>query len=91
MLDLLKQGRRVLNLDQTWLNETSFVRKTWAERNGSSNMVLHSISPRLSMIAALDTDGRVWFSLSHATTDSNMMGLFLHHLTTALDRETPGW
>ena len=43
------------------------------------------------MIAALDTDGRVWFALSHANTDSNMMAVFLHHLTQALDRETPGW
>ena len=43
------------------------------------------------MIAALDTDGRVWFTLSHANTDSNMMTLFLHSLTELLDSETPGW
>ena len=43
------------------------------------------------MIAALDTDGRVWFALSHAATDSNMMALFLQRLTQELDRESPGW
>ncbi len=43
------------------------------------------------MIAALDSDGRVWFTLSHSTTDSNMMALFLHHLIQALDYESPGW
>ena len=43
------------------------------------------------MIAAVDTDGRVWFTLSHANTDSNMIALFLHHLTKTLDSETPGW
>ena len=43
------------------------------------------------MIAALDTDGRVWFALSHAATDSNMMALFLQKLKVTLDRETPGW
>jgi hypothetical protein len=43
------------------------------------------------MITALDTEGRVWFSLSHANTDSNTMMIFLHHLTKALDNETPDW
>ena len=38
-----------------------------------------------------DTEGRVWFSLSHANTDSRMMVLFLHSLSEALDAETPGW
>ena len=43
------------------------------------------------MIAALDTDGRVWFTLYHANTDSNIMTVFLHHLKASLDQETPGW
>lgn len=43
------------------------------------------------MIAALDTEGQVWFTLSHSNTDSNMMALFLHHLIIALDSESPGW
>ena len=43
------------------------------------------------MIAAVDTDGRVWFTLSHSNTESNMIALFLHHLTKELDKETPGW
>ena len=43
------------------------------------------------MIAAVDTDGRCWFSLSHANTDSNMIALFLHNFTKILDQETPGW
>ena len=43
------------------------------------------------MIAALDTDGRVWFTLSHANTDSNIMALFLQNLKATLDQESPGW
>ena len=30
MLKLLKQKKRIINIDETWLNETSFVRKTWS-------------------------------------------------------------
>ena len=32
MIDLMSQGKRVINIDETWINETSFVRKTWAQR-----------------------------------------------------------
>ena len=43
------------------------------------------------MIAALDTDGRVYFSLSHATTDQDTYMLFLRYLVTQLDSDSPGW
>jgi len=40
MLKLLDQGKRVINLDETWLNETSFTRRTWAPKDGSGNVKL---------------------------------------------------
>ena len=91
MMQLLSEGKRVINIDETWLNETSFVRRTWALKQGQGNCPQNTVSPRLSMIAALDTEGRVWFTLSHANTDSNTMAVFLHSLTKKLDYEMPGW
>ena len=91
MLELHKLNQRIINIDETWLNETSHIRRTWALKNGSTNVPQSSVSPRLSMITALDTDGRVWFTLYHANTDSNIMSLFLHKLKSVLDQETPGW
>lgn len=73
------------------MNETSFIRKVWAGKKGEGNTSLNPITPRLSMIAALDTNGTVWFCLSHASTDSNVIALFLKHLTDALDVDSPGW
>ena len=43
------------------------------------------------MIAALDTDGRVWYTLTQVNTDSNIVTLFLHSLIETLDLESPGW
>ena len=91
LLDLLEQGKRIINVDETWLNETSFVRRLWARRGGDGNTRLNSVSPRLSMIAALDISGKVWFSLSHSTTDSDVMAAFLLQLSKVLDEESPGW
>ena len=55
MVDLLAQRKRVINIDETWLNETSFVRKIWASKGGKGNLILRAVQPRISMIAALDT------------------------------------
>ena len=49
------------------------------------------LNPRLSLIAALDTEGNVFFSLLHANTDSNMIRMFLSHLFDQLDAEIPNW
>ena len=85
LMQLYQNGKRIINVDETWLNETSHIRKAWAPRDGSTNVPLNTVSPRLSVIAALDTDGKVWFTLCHANTDSNIMILFLRHLKNALD------
>jgi len=90
-MSFLQEGKRIINIDETWLNETSHIKRSWAKRDGVGNVRLKTVSPRLSLIAAMDTDGRVWFSLTHANTDSNIMALFLHHLKEKLDQETPGW
>ena len=55
LLNLLDQGKRIINVDETWLNESSFIRKLWAQRGGNGNVNLRLITPRVSMIAALDT------------------------------------
>ena len=77
-MNLLINKKRIINIDETWLNETSFIRKTWGSKGGEGNTILNSISPRLSMITAIDNYGNIWFSLSHANTDSNMIVLFIH-------------
>ena len=69
MLDFLKSGNRIINIDETWLNESNFVRKTWCHKNTTNSVTIKPISPSLSMIAALDNEGRIYFSLGHATTD----------------------
>ena len=43
------------------------------------------------MITALDTEGRIYFSLSHANTNSQMMLLFLSRLCRVLDSDGWGW
>ena len=91
MLSYLDSRKRVINVDETWLNETGFIRRAWCRPRTQGTVATRPMQPRLSMITALDTDGRVFFSLSHATTDQDTFMLFMRHLVAHLDRETPGW
>ena len=64
IMPLLERRSRILNVDETWLSESTFVRKHWAPKGQPATIPNRTISPRLAIIAAIDTDGRVWFALT---------------------------
>lgn len=90
-LQLLAEGKRIVNIDESWINETTFIRKKWSLKGSNSSVRVRSVTPRLALIAAIDTDGKAWYSLNQANTDSSIMLLFLLHLCKRLDKESPGW
>lgn len=91
MLDLLEQGKRIINVDESWINETNYLRRSWSIPQEAKSQIEPILQPRLAVIAAIDTDGRVFFSLNHSNTDSDVMILFFYRLAEALDLEVPGW
>ena len=91
ILNQLLAGKRMINIDESWINETTFFRKVWTPKKQQSNVRLRMVTPRLALIAAIDTDGRIWYSLNQANTNSSIMLLFLTNLCDKLDRETPNW
>ena len=91
MLEQLEKDQRVINIDESWLNESSFFRKIWASKNQPATYQLRSVSPRISLIAAIDNQGNAWYALNQSNTDSSVMLLFLKSLMETLDYESPGW
>ena len=91
MLPLLEKGKRVINVDESWLNQSRFVRKLWVPSDAASTFTDKQIAPRISLLVALDTEGRLWASCTQANTDADVMTTFLRYLVRQLDRETPGW
>ena len=65
----------------------------WCPKNAPCTITDKFMSPRLALIAALDTDGNIYFSLTHSNTDtdSDVMILFLLGLVNKLNQETPDW
>ena len=57
VLELLKSGVRIVNIDETWLPHFDYRSKKWRQRGEQNTVSYKPLSHRVSMIAALDTDG----------------------------------
>ena len=64
MLEVLKEGTLIINIDESWISETNFVRKTWLPANATGTFPLTAVSHRLALIVALDSEGRLYYSLT---------------------------
>ena len=64
MLQLLQRGVRILNIDESWVHSTNFTRMLWVPAQSPATMRAKPISYRISLIAALDTDGYIYYSLT---------------------------
>ena len=77
MFELLQQGKRIINVDESWMSETEYRRRMWCPSTAPCTITDRALAPRLALIAALDSDGRIFFSLNHSNTDSDVIILFL--------------
>ena len=91
MFELLSLSKRIINVDESWVPETNYNRSMWCPINAPYTITDKFMSPRLALIATLDTDGNVYFSLTHSNTDNNVMLLFILGLVNKLNQETPDW
>ena len=63
MLDRFEEKKRILIIDETTLGESNWQTKTWQGRAYSVSQKIILVTPRISMIVALDTEGEVYWSL----------------------------
>ena len=57
LLATLISGKRVINIDETWLPHTDFRRKKWRVKGDHNSAPLKDNTYRVNMIAALDNEG----------------------------------
>ena len=82
MVKLLESGVRVVNIDESLLKKTSFQVKTWGNKHHSKYSLGSTLNPAISLIATIDTEGTVFFSVSTVNTNTSVMRLFLNELRT---------
>ncbi len=91
MLEVLASGKRVINIDESWLNTMAFKHHSWTKVGEANARPTKELSTRVSFIAAIDNRGASYISLGTANTDSAVMITFLVELAKQLDMEDPYW
>ena len=91
LLENARTGTSILNIDESWIGESDFRRKAWCSPEEVNSTPKMLVRPRLSLIVAVDTEGRVYWCMMQTNTNERTMKLFLLHLFTLLDFERPGW
>ena len=76
VLELLGQGKVLINVDETWLNELDFRRMKWREYGTSNINHGFPLSPRITVIAALDTLGNIYLCLTQAHSNNKTMEIY---------------
>ena len=56
-LDYLVKGKRVINIDESWINEKDYRNKSWRNRYVSNTVGTPAVSPRITFMVAIDSDG----------------------------------
>ena len=87
----MQQGKILINMDETWLNETDFRRWKWRAPGDSNVLPGVAMAPRITLIAALDTLGNAFLTLTQANSNNKTMEIYFHHLTAKLDKIRPHW
>jgi hypothetical protein len=57
MLPILLSGKRVINVDETWVPYLDFRNHKWAPKGHCNTVSSKDLVPKVNMIAALDTLG----------------------------------
>ena len=91
MFELLDQDKRIINIDETWLPHFDYRNKKWRKRGETNTMSSKALNPRVNMIAAVDTDGHLYMSLTQFNTDTDVMLMFLSRLASVLSQEKNDW
>ena len=80
-----------MNVDESWISESDYSRRMWCPTDGAATISNKPLRRKVALIAAVDTEGRAYFALTHSLTNSEVIGTFFSHLCKALDLERADW
>jgi hypothetical protein len=83
----IKKGYRILNLDESWVGGTNYLRRAWKSKSVPNSQVSPPVRPRITLILALDNSGRTYMSLLQCNSNESVMQLFMSELVKILENE----
>ena len=63
MLRLMKEGKRIYNVDESWIDCLNYTRQHWRPRH-YAGVGVKPVTPRISLFACVGSDGSAYYSLT---------------------------
>ena len=63
LIELLVEGKTILNIDETWIGMADFRRMKWQPAGSTNSVAKLQIQPRISMIVGIYSRGKAYLSL----------------------------
>ena len=76
MLALTNKKTIFLNMDETWLDASDYRRMKWKAKDSTNSMPIVQLAPRISMLVAIDTNGKIYLSLVQSNSNVQVMEIF---------------
>ena len=90
-LGLLQNKKRIINIDESWVDSGDYRRRCWQRKGLSPSLPVKKVAPRITLIVAIDTLGKLYASLLQANSDGDTFELFMSELVKTLDWEDRNW
>ena len=81
----------ILNIDESWVDLSDYRFMKWVDYRRPASVAKKSVTPRISLIAAIDNLGNMYACMTQVNTDGKIMCMYLRELTKVLDKERKGW
>ena len=91
MLEVYDAGRRVINVDESWVPVADFHRRRWRRRGMGNSAPEKAFRQKVNIITAISSDGEVWIALTTCNTDTDVLMLFMTYLANVLTKEAENW
>ena len=63
LLPLFQRKKRLISIDETWLDTADFRRRSWQKKGTSNSIPTKKVNPRITLIVAFDSLGKIYASL----------------------------
>ena len=91
LIRLLREGKTILNIDESWISMSDFRRRKW-QSPGTTNSVAQLLAAdRIFMIVGIDSMGEVHLSLLQSNSNGGVMEIYFRQLVRQLDKARPQW
>ena len=60
----LRKGKKIINIDETWIGELDYRKQKWRKRGCPNTVTAKEVTPRLTLIAAVDTQGKIYLAMT---------------------------